>query len=368
MEDLKRVENPPNPYQRDQIEWIDASPPATLQLYEEHARSVLTENKSPDIGFRYSVNPYRGCFHGCAYCYARPSHQYLDFGAGTDFERKIVVKVNAPQLLDAELSTRYLSKRNRDTRSLESGEREQICFSGNTDCYQPLELSYQLTRRCLNVCFNRGVPVSIITKGAIIRRDIDLLKKLHERAGVEVNMSIAFSDDEIAKAIEPGAPRPSIRFRVLAELSRAGIPTHVVVAPIICGLNDSQIPHVLKRARDAGARGAFMTLLRLPREVKEIFFDRIFKALPLRAEKILAQVKEARGGSLNNSEFGKRMVGEGPRWQMVEWLFRSQCKALGIKCLGDFSDFGQNRSENSRSTFWNDFPFGPSAGRQLNLL
>jgi DNA repair photolyase len=199
--------NPPNPFHHSQVEWIDA-PEETLQVYEEQARSILSENDSPDISFRYSLNPYRGCFHACAYCYARPSHHYLDFGAGTDFERKIVAKVNAPALL-------------RETFMRPRWQGEPIVFSGNTDCYQPLELSYALTRGCLEVCREFKNPVFIITKGAIIRRDIDLLKELHRCASVHVTMSIAFSDDELSRLIEPGAPRPSVRFRALEELAAA---------------------------------------------------------------------------------------------------------------------------------------------------
>ncbi len=322
-EGVLRVNNPPNPYHKSLNEWIDCAPPAELQIFEERAKTVLTENKSPDIGFRFGVNPYRGCFHGCAYCYARPSHQYLDFGAGTDFERKIIVKINAPEKLDEELSKKRLSN-------------EWICFSGNTDCYQPLEASYELTRRCLEVCLKHRRPVSIITKGAIIRRDIDLLVKLHETSGVEVHMSIAFDDDQDSKLIEPGAPRPSVRFRALKEISEAGIPTRIAVAPIICGLNDAQIPAILERAKDAGAQSAFMTVLRLPRQVKDVFSERVVTAMPQRAAKILSQIRAARGGVLNRSEFGERMRGEGPRWEMVEWLFSSNCKRLGLTSNGGF--------------------------------
>src|SRR4051812_35386883 len=191
---VRPVANPPNPWSSTHVEWLEEPPPAALSIFEEEARSVLSENDSPDIGFRYSVNPYRGCLHACAYCYARPSHQYLGFGAGTDFDRKIVVKKNAPEVLRRELM-----------RPSWTGER--IMFSGNTDCYQPLEASYGLTRGCLEVCLDFQNPVSLITKSVLVRRDLDLLVELARRASVSFHMSICFADDEAARKMEPYASR-----------------------------------------------------------------------------------------------------------------------------------------------------------------
>ena len=322
---IRRVWNPPNPFLTAQIEWIDCAPPVELEVYEERAKTILNKITSPDIYGRYSVNPYRGCFHACAYCFARPTHQYLGYGAGTDFERKIVVKVNAPDLLHEDLK-----RRNR--------ERDTIMFSGVTDCYQPLEASYELTRRCLQICLHYSVPVAIITKGALIQRDIDVLQALKARANVHVCSSIAFSDDRMSKAIEPSAPRPSTRFRAMAELTKHGIPVSVALAPVIPGLNDSQIPDILKRARDNGADHAFMVPLRLPAEVKDVFLTRLNDKFPDRYKKIVHQIRLMRGGKLYDSEFGKRMTGEGERWEAIQFMFRNTCQALELNTADESVD------------------------------
>ncbi len=315
---LKRVLNPPNPYHGTYAEWIDAAPTAELVIYEETAKSIVSHNTSPDIGFSSSVNPYRGCFHGCAYCYARPTHQYLDFGAGSDFERKIVVKINAPQLLKKEFEKKSWSG-------------DEIVFSGVTDCYQPLEATYELTRQCLQICAEYQNSVSIITKGALIRRDIDILIQLKRRASIAVYMSIAFADDKTSKLIEPFAPRPSVRFRAMKELTEAGIFVGVGIAPVIPGLSDFQIPEILERASEAGARSAFMTLLRLPAEVNEIFRTRLEDAFPSKAKKILNQIKAMKGGKLNRSEWGTRMQGEGEQWEAIKFLFTRNCDRFGLR-------------------------------------
>lgn len=314
---IRYVENPPNPFKKEDIQWLDEPPVASLKIYEERSKSILTENDSPDVGFRWGVNPYRGCFHACAYCYARRTHQYLDFGAGTDFETKIVAKVNAPELL-------------REAFMKRSWCGETVAFSGVTDCYQPLESSYRLTRRCLEVCAEYRNPVAIITKGALVRRDLDLLIELSRNAKAQVFMSIAFSDDRMSKLIEPGAPRPSVRLRALKELSDAGIATGVGVAPVIPGLNDVQIHEVLKLAAAAGAKRAFMTLLRLPGEVQEVFLPRLERAFPTRYRKVVGQLREMKGGLLNRSNFGERMRGDGERWKAVEWMFEQGCRKYGL--------------------------------------
>jgi DNA repair photolyase len=311
------VSNPPNPWLSRHTEWLDEPPTAELEIFEEEAKSVLAENTSPDLHFRWSLNPYRGCYHACAYCYARPSHQYLSFGAGTDFERKIVVKVNAPEVLARELARR-------------SWKREMIVFSGNTDCYQPLEASYSLTRRCLEVCLEHRNPIGMITKGALVRRDIDVLAKLAERALVHVTLTIPFAREEIGRKIEPGASSPSKRFETLRALPDAGIPTGIGIAPVIPGLNESDIPELLERAKEAGATSAFMTLLRLSGEVLPVFHERLSEAMPDRVKKIESAIRDMRGGKMNDSNFGTRMSGSGPRWEMVERLFDVQCKRLGL--------------------------------------
>jgi len=312
------VRNPPNPWLSTHVEYLDVPPPAALEVYEEDARSIVSTNESPDVPFAYSVNPYRGCYHGCAYCYARPTHQYLGWGAGTDFERKIVVKRNAPELL-----REFVARR--------GWTRELLAFSGVTDCYQPLEASYQLTRRCLEVCLGFENPVGVITKGPLVARDADLLAALERRAGASVTLSVAFADDDMARRLEPSAARPSRRFEALAELSAAGVRTGVSLAPVIPGLNDSQIPQVLARARECGARMAFMTIVRLPAEVLPVFSERLAEAEPLRHARVLSAIRDAGGGASGRGGFGRRMTGEGPRWQAIEQLFRTQARRLGLE-------------------------------------
>lgn len=312
------VANPPNPWQSTHVEYLDEPPPAALEVFEEDARSVVARNDSPDIPFGHSVNPYRGCYHGCAYCYARPTHQYLGFGAGTDFERKIVVKRNAPELLRAFLA-----------RPGWTGD--VLAFSGVTDCYQPLEASYRLTRRCLEVCLEHCNPVGVVTKGGLVARDAELLAELGRVAGATVTVSIPFADDDAGRRLEPYAARVSKRFEAIAALSAAGVRVGVGVAPIIPGLNDSQIPQILARAREAGASMAFMTLLRLPAEVLPVFTERLHEAEPLRAKAVFSAIRDVRGGALNDATFGARMRGQGPRWEAISQLFEAHARRLGFR-------------------------------------
>ena len=328
------VSNPPNPWSTSHVEWLDEPPTAELEVFEEEAKSVLSENDSPDVGFRWSVNPYRGCFHACAYCYARPSHQYLGFGAGTDFERKIVVKINAPDVLARELARA-------------SWKRETIVFSGNTDCYQPLEASYALTRRCLEVCLDHRNPIGTITKGALVRRDVDVLSRLASRARVHVSITIPFARDEVGRKLEPGASAPNKRFDTMRVVADAGIPVGIGIAPLIPGLNESDIPELLERAKDAGATSAFMTLLRLPAEVLPVFRERLVEAFPERAKKIESAILDMRGGKMNNSRFGERMSGHGPRWEAVERLFEIQCRKLGLH-ERDATEFSASAAPNQQ--------------------
>jgi len=312
------VSNPPNPWSSAHVEWLEEPPPATTEVYEEEATSVVTENDSPDVGFRWSLNPYRGCQNGCAYCYARPSHQYLGFGAGTDFERRIVVKTNAPEAL-----RRTLEKR--------SWKGESIALSGNTDCYQPLEASYRLTRRCLEILADYGNPACVITKGILVRRDVDVLARLSREASVRVHVSIPFASDRVARAIEPGVAAPVRRFEAMKALSDAGVPVGIALAPLIPGLNDSDVPELLRRAKEAGATSAFMTMVRLSGEVLPVFTERLRAAFPDRAEKVLSQIRDVRGGSLNDTTFHDRMHGRGPRWDAIEDLFRVHVRRLGLE-------------------------------------
>lgn len=309
--------NPVNPYQRAHVEYDEGEAPEVgLEIYEDQSKSIISENDSPDLAFRYSINPYRGCAHGCAYCYARPSHEYLGFGSGTDFERRLVVKLEA-----AELLRRAFDK--------PSWRGELLVMSGNTDCYQPIEARYELTRRCLEVCFDYHNPVHIITKGTLIERDIELLQALHERASVSVSVSVTFWDAEVARAMEPIVPSPRRRVETIRRLSAAGIPVVVHVAPVIVGLSDRDVIPILEAAREAGALAAMMMTVRLPGSVAEVFEARLRQALPLRAERVLSRIREMRGGKLNESRFGLRQRGEGKYADALQKVFDATCTRLG---------------------------------------
>lgn len=314
---MRPVANPPNPWATSHVEWLGEPPADGVHIFEEDAKSILSENDSPDLQFRWSLNTYRGCFHGCAYCYARPTHQYLGFGAGTDWERRLVVKRNAPELLRAQLSRA-------------SWNGELVMFSGVTDCYQPLEASYQLTRRCLEVCREFRQPVGIITKGALVERDVDVLADLARHGAATVFLSVPFADGEDSRAIEPFVALPERRFAAMRALANAGVPVGVSVSPLIPGLNDHQVPEILDRARAAGATSAFHVLLRLPAEVEDVFAARLRTAFPLRAEKVLSILRAMHGGQTNDPRFHERMRGQGARYEVVANLFRTVAKRLGL--------------------------------------
>lgn len=315
---MRYVENPPNPWLGTNVEWLGEPPEAKLEVFEEtETRSIITHNQSPDVGFEYSVNCYRGCTHACTYCFSRPTHEYLGYGAGTDFERKIVAKVRAPELLREELLRR-------------SWRGQLLAFSFTSDPYLPLENRYQLTRRCLEVCLEFRNPVSIVTKSALVRRDVELIAQLAREAQASVFFTIPFADLATSRAVEPFAPSPDSRFQAMAELASAGIPVGIGIAPIIPGLNDPHIPQLLKRARSAGAAQAFITMLRLPGSVGPYFEARLREKLPTKAERVLSRIREARGGRLNSSEFGERMRGQGAYWQIIEHSFRLHCARLGL--------------------------------------
>lgn len=311
-------DNPPNPYLATRVEYLEEAPEQRLEIYEEEARSIVSHNQSDDLPFAHSVNPYRGCIHACAYCYARPTHQYLGFGAGTDFDRKIVVKRNAPQLLRAH----FLKA---------SWQGDAVMFSGVTDCYQPIEHRYRLTRQCLEVCAEFHNPVMIVTKGALVARDVDVLKTLSERAMTSVCFSLATTHEDTLKTLEPWASSAARRLDAMKTLSLAGVRTGVLVSPIIPGLTDSEVVRVLEAARDHGARDAFMTLLRLPGEVAEVFSARVTTAWPERGPKLLRLLTESRDGAVDQRRFGDRMKGEGPRWEITRQLFVNARERLGFE-------------------------------------
>lgn len=311
-----------------------------VRVEEQEARTIITRNDSPDVPFRRSVNPYRGCGHGCAYCYARRTHEYLDCGAGDDFDRCVFVKVNAPELLAAEMAR-------------PRWEREQIAFSGVTDCYQPLEAKYGLTRRCLEVCLARNNPVGIVTKSSLIERDVDLLAEFARRRLVSVHLSITLADDGVARWVEPGAPRPSRRFETVRRLRTAGVPVGVLVLPIIPGLNDRDIPRLLERAAESGATSVGYGPVRLPGNVAEVFLGRLEREMPGLARRVEARIRDTHGGRLNDPGLGCRMTASGAYWEGVARLFEMTATRLGLNA-------GQRWHRASRPA-----PVGP---RQLGLF
>lgn len=314
---MKAVSNPHNPFESQHRELLEPPSRVALQVYEEESREILSRNDSPDLSFRWSVNPYRGCFHACAYCYARPTHEYWGFGSGTDFDSKIVAKPNAAALL-------------RRAFNRSSWQGELIVFSGNTDCYQPLEATYQLTRACLEVCAEFRNPVGIITKSALVARDVDLLGRLRREAWVRVYFSIPFADNDTARKVEPQTPAITKRLETMKALSDAGIPTGVSIAPVIPGLNDQDIPEILSLARQAGAVEATFVLLRLSGNVQQVFLERMAAAFPERIGKITKRIQEVRGGKLSEGEFFKRHHGEGTYWEMIERLFETGRRKAGF--------------------------------------
>lgn len=313
---MKMVSNPPNRFEPLVRERVETADRIELQVFDDQTREILSRNESPDLPFRWSLNPYRGCFHACAYCYARPSHEFLGFGAGTDFESKLMVKREAPQLL-------------RRTFERPSWAGEYIVFSGNTDCYQPLESKYGITRACLAVCAEYRNPVAIITKSALVVRDLDLLIQLRQEAWIRVFFSIPFSDEESARLVEPQAPSIAKRLEAMKTLSDAGIPTGVSIAPVIPGLNEDDIPDVLKRARAAGATSAACIPLRLSGSVEPVFFERMARAFPDRINKITNRIREIREGKLTESAFHKRHRGSGTYWHMIEQLYEVARRRAG---------------------------------------
>lgn len=314
---MQYVANPPNPWLTHSVEWLGEPPETKLEVFEEtDTRTIISHNNSPDVSFDYSLNCYRGCIHGCTYCFSRPTHEYLGYGAGTDFDRKIVVKVNAPVLLRKELMR-------------PSWRGDEIVFSFTSDPYIPLEAHYRLTRSCLQVCAEFRNPVGVITKSALIRRDIDVLQQLTRDARLGVFFTIPFTDRESARAVEPYAPLPEARFHAMKELASAGIKVGIGIAPVIPGLT-TDIPELLKRAKDAGATHAFINMLRLPGSVAPYFQERLHERLPTKANRILNRIRDAREGKINSSVFGERMRGKGQYWEATARLFKIHCERLGF--------------------------------------
>lgn len=302
-----------------QIEYDEGEEPAKVRtkFYRDHSSSVISRNTSPDLPFEASVNPYRGCEHGCAYCYARPTHEYLGYSAGVDFESRIMVKMDAPGLLRREFAKRGYKP-------------EKLSLSGVTDCYQPVEKKLRITRGILEVLAECRHPTTIVTKNRLVTRDIDLLAELARYQAVAVMVSITSLDAQLAHKLEPRASAPRQRLEAIRLLAQAGIPAGVMTAPIIPGLNDSEIPAILDSAGKAGAMFAGYTLVRLPFSVKEIFTAWLDAHFPGRKDKILGRIEESQGRTLSHPDFGKRLRGEGVWADQVAALFKVAVRRAGI--------------------------------------
>ena len=310
--------NPPNRFERLHVE-LEPDPEihADTQILRDSSRSILAFNDSPDVGFDVGVNPYRGCGHGCSYCYARPTHEYLGFSAGLDFETKILVKENAPELLRKAISAR-------------GWKPQVIALSGNTDPYQPIERKLEITRRCLEVLAEFRNPVGIVTKSRLVTRDLDVLGRLSAHGAAAVVLSVTTLRPELQRAMEPRASTPAKRLEAIRMLAEAGIPVGVNMAPVVPGLTDEEMPAILAAAADAGATFASYILLRLPHGVKDLFDTWLEQHVPERRQKVLNRIREMRGGDLYDARFAVRGRGEGPWADHLRAVFRVTSSRLGL--------------------------------------
>lgn len=322
------LDNPTNRFENIQLEpdteWNpDEDVLPRTQFLVDHSQTAIAYNDSPDIGFNTSLNPYRGCEHGCVYCYARPTHEFLGFSAGLDFESKIMVKLNAPELLRRELSS-------------PKWQPQTIVMSGVTDCYQPVEGKLKLTRLCLEVLLEFRNPVAIITKNFLVTRDIDVLSELAKHGCASVCLSITTLDNDLRKVMEPRTSPPSARLAAIRKFAEAKIPVSVNVAPIIPGLTDHEAPKILQAARDAGATSAGFTVIRLPHANAPLFEQWLQTHFPDRKEKVLNRLKAMRGGKLYDAEWGKRFGGEGIFAEQIAKIFEVARRRAGFN--NDFEE------------------------------
>jgi DNA repair photolyase len=315
--------NPGNRFERLAVEPAEAAgpdepaPDPRTRFLRDGSRSVIARNQSPDIPFDASINPYRGCEHGCAYCYARPTHEYLGFSAGLDFETRILVKPDAPALLRRELTSPRWTP-------------QVVALSGVTDCYQPVERRLRITRRCLAVLAEFRNPVTVVTKSALVARDADLLGELARHDAAAVAVSVTTLDPGLQRVLEPRAARPAARLRAIEALSKAGVPAGVMVAPVIPGLTEHEMPRILEAAAAAGATFAGRIVLRLPYGVADLFEAWLQEHAPLRRDKVLSRIRALRDGRRNDPRFGTRLRGEGLFADEIERLFALGCRRAGI--------------------------------------
>ena len=342
------ADNPANRFERLHYEPSADDPPderpsPTTQFFKDTTRSIIATNDSSDVGFNASINPYRGCEHGCIYCYARPYHEYLGLSAGLDFETKIFVKEDAPKLLRKELNS-------------PKWEPQTLGISGATDAYQPIERQLQITRRCLEVLAEFRNPLVIVTKNRLVTRDIDILRKLAEHGAASVYLAVTTLDPELARVMEPRATMPAGRLAAIRELADAGIPTGVLLAPVILGLTDFEMPAILAAAREAGAWNAGYTMLRLPHGLGDLFTNWLDQHFPEKKDKILSRIRDMRGGELNDPRFGTRMKGEGIIADTVRQIFEVTRKRLNFPGKRKLSTAAFRRpNETPMSLFGEDF-------------
>ncbi|GGX64163.1 PA0069 family radical SAM protein [Saccharospirillum salsuginis] len=287
------------------------------EVVSEQAKTIISTNQSPDVPFDQSINPYRGCEHGCVYCFARPSHAYWDYSPGLDFETKLIAKTNANErLLEALDKPSYVCK--------------PIALGINTDAYQPLEKHQRITRQLLETLLDCRHPVSVITKGGLILRDLDLLSELARQGLCTVRVSLTTLDNDLKRKMEPRTASPGTRLKVIRRLSEAGVPVGIIMGPVIPFVNDAEIESLLEAAFEAGAQRATWILLRLPLEISELFEDWLQRHYPDRAEHVMNRIRDMRGGKVYDSTFGKRMSGEGLYTDMIRQRFDKQCRKLGL--------------------------------------
>ncbi|SHE62945.1 DNA repair photolyase [Pseudosulfitobacter pseudonitzschiae] len=299
----------------------EALPPLRTEVSVEVPRSIITYNKSPDLPFDRSINVYRGCEHGCVYCFARPSHAYLGLSPGLDFETRLIARPDAPLVLQRELAARrYIVA--------------PIAMGTNTDPYQPIEREYGITRACLQVLSDAGHPVAIVTKGTLIERDIDILSDMARRGLVRVGISVTTLDARLSRLMEPRVPAPKRRIEIIRRLAQAGIPVRVMASPMIPALSDPELEAILAAGKDAGARSASWIMLRLPREVSPLVQEWLAQHYPDRAGRIMARLREMHGGADYESRWGQRMRGSGPYAEMVAQRFKVAVKRLGLQTAG----------------------------------
>ena len=314
--------NPMNRFEEISYEWEESADPAEkpapkTKFFKDNTKSILVKNDSPDIPFTWSMNPYRGCEHGCVWCYARPYHEYLGLSSGIDFESKIFVKEDAPRLLAEELAK-------------PGWEPDWIALGGVTDCYQPVERKLEITRKCFQVLADARHPCGVVTKSKLVTRDLDVFQELAKYGCGRVYVSLTTLDRDLARRMEPRASTPADRLEAMRVLSKAGVPVGVMTAPMIMGLNDHEMPALLEAAADAGADSAGYVPLRLPHQLGTLFEDWLETHYPDRKEKVLNQIRSLRGGRLNDPRFSSRMRGEGIFAEHLAKLFALTCKRLGL--------------------------------------